>query len=137
MLAVGIEATDQLVAVLGRVAVAGGDRRAKTPVLAEREHLGACLPRDPGRPVGRAVVDHEDVDVGQDALQLLEHLREVLGLVPGRDEDQRAAQCSRLRQALTEAGNQLGSLRRAVLRASWSASPACSPWMPSPWPQRM
>ena len=64
MLPVGVDAAAERVAVLHRVAVAGGDRCPKASVLAEREHLGAVLAGDLGRAVGRAVVDDEDVGLG-------------------------------------------------------------------------
>ena len=89
MLAVGVDPTDYLVPVLVGVRVAGGDALAQASVLAEREHLGAVGARNGGRAVRRAVVDDEDVGRGQPGMQLVEDGREVVLLVPGRDEDER------------------------------------------------
>jgi hypothetical protein len=53
------------------------------------------LPRDIGRTVGGAVVDHEHVCVRQLASERLENGGQVVLLVPRGDEDQRVAQrCS-------------------------------------------
>ena len=48
------------------------------------------LARHVGGAVGRAVVDDEDIRVRKLAVELAEHGREVLLLVPGGDEDERA-----------------------------------------------
>ena len=45
------------------------------------------LARDVRSAVRRAVVDDEDVRVGEPGFQIVEHCREVLLLVPRRDED--------------------------------------------------
>ena len=93
MLAVRVDAAAEGVAVLVRPAVARGDSRAEAAVLAEREHLGAVLARDLGRPVGGAVVDDEHVGLGHLVAELVEHGRKVLLLVPGGDEDEGVARC--------------------------------------------
>ena len=69
--------------------VAGGDPGLQPTVLAERQDRGAGVARDLGGRVGRAVVDHEDVDVAELPPHVVEHGRKVLLLVPGRDEDER------------------------------------------------
>src|SRR5262249_37807413 len=56
-------------------------------VRAEREHLGAALARDVHRAVGRPVVDDQDVHVRQLGFEIGEDRRQVVLLVPGRDED--------------------------------------------------
>ena len=65
MLAVGVDSAAERVPVLERPFVARGDAGLEAAVLAEGEHLGAVVARDGGRRVGGAVVDDEDVDVGQ------------------------------------------------------------------------
>src|SRR5205807_7238915 len=60
-------------------------------VRAKCEDLRPALPRDCGRLVDRAVVDDEDIDVGELVPQLVEHGRQVLLLVPRWDEDERVA----------------------------------------------
>jgi hypothetical protein len=47
------------------------------------------LPGDPGGPVSGTVVDDEQVGAGKPGSELVENGREVLLLVPGRDEDER------------------------------------------------
>ena len=46
---------------------------------------------DGGGPVGRAVVDDEDVRLRKTRVQLVENRRQVLLLVPRRDEDEGVA----------------------------------------------
>ena len=75
MLAVGVDAAAEGVVVLERPGIAGGDAGLEAAVLAEREHLGAVLAGDARGPVGRAVVDDEDVDVRQLPVELIEHGR--------------------------------------------------------------
>ena len=89
MLAVGVDPAAERVAALVRLAVARGDPGAQAAVLAERDDDRAGLARDRGGGVGRAVVDHEHVGVGQHRRELGEHGGQVLLLVPGRDEDDR------------------------------------------------
>src|SRR6266508_2754324 len=91
MLAVGVDAPAVGVAVLRRVLVPGGDRRGQTAVPAEGQDLRSTLPRDPLGPVGRAVVDDEEVRTGQVPTQLVEDGGKALFLVPGGDEDERVA----------------------------------------------
>ena len=72
MLAVGVDAAGERVAPRLGVRVAGGDPLPQSPVLAEREDLGAVRTRDGGGPVGGAVVDDEDVRLGEPRSQLVE-----------------------------------------------------------------
>ncbi len=88
MLAVGVDSTDQLVPVLVGVGVAGGDPLAQASVLAERENLGPVGARNGGCRVRRAVVDDEDVGRRQAGVQLVQNGRDVVLLVPRRDEDE-------------------------------------------------
>ena len=88
MLAVGVDPTDQLVPVVVGVRVARGDALAQASVLAERENLGAVGARNRGRRVRRAVVDDEDVGRRQARAELVQDGRDVVLLVPGRDEDE-------------------------------------------------
>ena len=71
------------------------------------------LARDVGRAVGRAVVDDDHVHVRQLAPQVVEHRRQVLLLVPGRDEDDGVAH-------VASAGAGLGD--RVGERPPWSDS---------------
>ena len=96
MLAIGIDPAAEGIAVLERPGVAGRDTGLETAVLAERQHLGTVLARDARGPVGRSVVDDEDVGVWQLATELVEHGREIALLVPGRDEDQRVTHPARV-----------------------------------------
>src|SRR5262249_56217399 len=84
-------AAAERVAVIQRVAVAGPDPGGKAAVRLERDHLGPALPGDLGGPVARAVVNDEDVGVGQTRVELVEHGGKVVLLVPGRKEDERVA----------------------------------------------
>jgi hypothetical protein len=96
MLAVGVDAPTEGVIVLECPGIAGGDAGLEAAVLAEREHLGAVLACHVRGPVGRAVVDDEDVGVRQPLPELVEHCREIALLVPGGDEDERVAHTARL-----------------------------------------
>src|SRR4051812_15487882 len=91
MLAVRVDASAEGVPALEGPAVAGGDTDAQALVRSEREHLRPALACDLGRSVGRPVVDNEDVRVGQPLVQTLQDRGQVLLLVPGGDEDERAA----------------------------------------------
>src|SRR5262249_60270127 len=51
----------------------------------------AAVPRHGGGPVGGPLAPDEDVGVAAAAMQVLEPRRQVLLLVPGRDEDDRVA----------------------------------------------
>ena len=95
MLPVRVDAPDELVSVLVRVGVAGGDAFPKPSVLTEREHLGSVGLRDGCRAVRRAVVDDEHCALGKAGVQLVEHRREVRLFVPGGDEDERVGHCAR------------------------------------------
>src|SRR5213076_528511 len=100
----------------------------------ERHHLRAVLARDSGGPVRRAVVDDHHVGVGQLGLQLVEHGRQVLLLVPGRDEDDGVAHRSSSVRAARRwrriAGAAPSSQRnaRTVLRAVIARNSAAMPW---------
>ena len=61
VLAVGVDASAQVVAVREGVVVSGRDPCLETPIHPEREHLCAVLARNVGGPVRRAVVHDEDV----------------------------------------------------------------------------
>ena len=87
MLSVGVDAAAERVLALERPVVAGGDPGLQAAIHAERQHLGAVGAGDCGGGVGRAVVDDEHVDVGQLPVQVVEDGRQVLLLVPRRDED--------------------------------------------------
>ena len=106
MLPVGVDAAAERVVVLERPRVAGCDPGPEAAVLAEREHLGAVLACDRRGAVGRAVVDHEHVRIGKLPVQLVEDGRQVLLLVPGRDEDDGVA------HAVSLASLRLGYSRR-------------------------
>ena len=89
MLAVGVDAPDEVVAVLVRVAVARGDALAQAAVLAEREHLGA--PRRARRAAVPSVEPSSTTSTshaGKPGAQLVEDGREVVLLVQRRDEDE-------------------------------------------------
>jgi hypothetical protein len=90
MLAVRVHPTAEGVAVLQRILVAGGDPGRQAPVGVERDHLRAVLAGNLGSPVGRAVVDDEDVGFGKHAPNLVQHRWEAL-LVPGGQEDEGVA----------------------------------------------
>jgi hypothetical protein len=111
MLAVGVDATAVRVLVLERPAVAGRDPDGQPLVPAQGKHLRTVLARDVGRAVGGAVVHDEDVGVGQVCGQILEDRRQVLLLVPGRDEHHRVAHGLRALQ-LGARGPQLASQGR-------------------------
>src|SRR3954454_23186676 len=89
MLPVRVDAPAERIAVLVRVPVARRDAGAQSSVLAERNHLGAAVASDLRRPVGRTVVDDDDVGFRKALPQLREHPRQVVLLVPGRNEDDR------------------------------------------------
>ena len=89
VLAVGVDAAAERVAVLGRVGVPGGDPGGKAAVLAEREDLGAVLARHVAVPSVEPSSTTRTSTSGSSAAELVEHRREVLLLVPGRDEDER------------------------------------------------
>ena len=84
MLAVGVDPAAIAVTLAKRMTVAGGDHDGQALVLLEPEHLRAVVAGNGGRLVGGAVVDDEDVYLGQLRLQLVEHRGEVLLLVQGR-----------------------------------------------------
>src|SRR5205823_6556471 len=84
-----VEPAAEAIPLLERVPVARGDRRLQATVLAEREHLRALVACELGGRVRRAVVDNQHVDVAELPPHLVEHRRDVLLLVPGRDEDER------------------------------------------------
>jgi hypothetical protein len=88
MLAVRVDPPAEPVAAFVGPAPAGGDRVSEAAILREGEHLGARRPRSVGGAVGRAVVDDEDVGVRQLLLQLRQHRRQRIRLVPGRYEHQ-------------------------------------------------
>ena len=73
------------------MAVPGGDHPTRPWFTSKRSTSAPCRACDLGRPVGRAVVDDEDVDVRQLGAQLVEHGREILLLVQGGDEDEGVA----------------------------------------------
>ena len=87
MLPVGVHPARVRVAVVRRPAPTRGDPRPQAAVLAEREHLRPARARNFGCSVGRAVVDDEHVRLRKLLPKLLEHRRQVLLLVPRRDED--------------------------------------------------
>ena len=91
MLAVGIDAPAERIAVIRGVLPTGRDPGRKAAVRAERDHLGPALAGDLGRAIGRAVVDDEHVGLRKLLPKLVEHSREVLLLVPGRHEHERVA----------------------------------------------
>ena len=64
VLAVAVETEDDLVAVLERVLEAGLDRTADAEVEREPDDRSAGRGGDLGGRVGRAVVDHHDVEQG-------------------------------------------------------------------------
>src|SRR6185295_2574146 len=68
-----------------------GDPDRQSLVGSQRQNLGAVATRDVGCVVGRAVVHHEYVRLGQLAVQLFDHRADALFLVPGRYEDERVA----------------------------------------------
>ena len=65
VLPVRVDAAAVRVVVVACPCVAGGDRSLQAAVLAERDHFGAAGAGHVRRPVGRAVVHDEHVDVGQ------------------------------------------------------------------------
>ena len=89
MLPVCVDAARVAVALLVRMAVAGGDPLPEPAVLAEREDFRALRSRDRGGRIRRAVVDDEDVDAGQPPAELAEDGRQARLLVPRRNEDDR------------------------------------------------
>ena len=89
MLAVGVEPPAVVVVALERLPVALRDPRSQAAVLREGHDVRAVVARDLRGRVGRAVVDHEHVGVGQLGARVLEHGRQRRLLVPGGDEDQR------------------------------------------------
>jgi hypothetical protein len=91
MLAVRVHAAAEGVALLQRILVAGGDPGRQAAVGVERDHLRAVLAGNLGSPVGRAVVDDEDVGFGKHAPNLVQHRWEALLLVPGGKEDEGVA----------------------------------------------
>ena len=100
MLAVGVDAAAERVPVFERPGVARGDAGLEAAVLPEGQHLGTVLARDNGGPVGRAVVDDEDVDVRELPAELVEYRREIAFLVPGRNEDECVAHAASLAAVL-------------------------------------
>src|SRR5262249_12465892 len=82
------------VAVLKRPAVPLRDADAQTEVGAEGNDVCPVLTCHLGRPVRRAVVDDQYVDVGKLLAQVVEDRGEVLLLVPGRYEDDRVSHAS-------------------------------------------
>ena len=95
MLAVRVDPAAERVLVLQRVGIARRDARAETAVDPERENVGAVGARNLGRAIRGTVVDDEHVRLGQLRPQLVEHGREVVLLVPGRQEDERVEPCVR------------------------------------------
>src|SRR5262245_62078553 len=130
MLAVGVDAAAERVAVLLRVAVAGGDPGREATVPPERDHLGAVGLRDGSGRVGGAVVDDEQIGLGKPRSQLLEHRGQVLLLVPGREEDESVgmrADARRLASAAMERFTTRPELRGTlgmVASTHWLASAA-------------
>jgi hypothetical protein len=125
MLAVGVDPAAVRIAARDGLFVAGGDRGSKATVHAERVNLGPVRACDLGRPVGGAVVDDEDVDLGKLAVELVEDRGEVLLLVPGREEDEG------VRHARSSAPNRAASastMRSRRIRASSSESVRSGDW---------
>ena len=120
MLSVRVDAPAVVVALVERVLIPRGDPRPQAAVLAEREDVRARFARHRRRQVGRAVVDDEHVRVGKLLVQLLEHDRKVLLLVPGRDEDERA-------EPLLHLGQRRGTSRTGRLSTAAVAGAAAGP----------
>ena len=99
MLPVGVDPPAVGIAALERPVVAGSDPDRQPSVAVQGEHRRAVLPRDVGRPVGRAVIHDQHVGVRQLCVQGREHIRQVLLLVPRRDEDDGVAHPSRANSA--------------------------------------
>ncbi len=89
MLAVGVDSADVRVCIRLRIRIAGGDPLLQAAVLPEGEDFRAMRPRDRGGPIGRTVVDDEYVALRQACSQFVQYARQVLLLVPGRNEDER------------------------------------------------
>ncbi len=86
MLAVAVDADREVVSVLRCVAEAGLDRAADTEIERQYDDMSAPPGRAcPGR-VLRRVVDDDDVEVGIERAQLVDHLADRALLVEGRDD---------------------------------------------------
>src|SRR5439155_4381261 len=87
MLPVGIDPAAVRIAMIERPAVAWGDPDRQTAIGSQRKDLCSACERDLGSAIGRAVVHHEHVRVGQLAREVVEDGRKVLLFVPRRNED--------------------------------------------------
>src|SRR5436190_9731475 len=137
MLPVRVDAAAESVAVIERPPIARRDADRQAAVRAERHHLGAVLARDSGGPVRRAVVDDHHVGVGQLGLQLVEDRRQILLLVPGRDENDGVAHRSssvraarRCRRIAAVAPSSQSNARRVLpaVTARNSVAMPCAPY---------
>src|SRR5829696_8582263 len=116
VLPVGVDTAAERVLVIARPPVPGGDRDPQPAVPIERQHLCAVPTRDRGRPVRRAVVDDEQVDVRQPGANRSEHRADARLLVPRRHEDDGVSHVSPARGALLLAGGASRRPRRAPTR---------------------
>ena len=93
MLAVRVDASAEGVPVLEGPAVAGAIPTRRPWFVPSESTSAPCSRATSAVLIGRAVVDDEDVRVGQPLVQTLQDRGQVLLLVPGGDEDERV--CSR------------------------------------------
>ena len=124
MLAVGVDPAAVRVVVLERPAIARRDPDRQPAVPSKRQHLRAVLARHVRRPIGGTVVDNEDIRIGQQASEVVEHRRQILLLVPRRNEDERVAHAYPRRASSARAAR---SCRRHTAAAAISHTNARAP----------
>jgi hypothetical protein len=96
MLAVGVEPPAEVVVAHERLPIALGDPLLQPAVLRERHDVRPGRSRHLRGAVGRAVVDHQQVGLGQRPVRLGEHAGKRTLLVPCRDEHDRAGHRRRM-----------------------------------------
>ena len=111
MLPVAIDLNRRVEAGLKRVAESGLHRAADPEVEGQPDNTSAVLPRNERRVVGRAVVDHEDLDLRVEGFQLVDDVAHRVLLVEGR-HDGEGPQLRPLRRCGSRC--EVGGLRHAA-----------------------
>jgi hypothetical protein len=90
MLTVAIAAQHHVVTLLGGEDEAGLHRSANADVVGHLQHDGPSSGRNSGRLVGGAVVNHQQIGLGQMLARRCDDVADALGFVESRDHDQNA-----------------------------------------------